>query len=352
MSRLRFLPQTLAIGTLILASLVAPAFSHAQAGKPVPEKPKVRIAVGGKIGFFYLPVSVAEGLGYLKDEGLEPEFSDFAGGAKALQALVGGSADVTSGAYEHTVQMRAKGIALKTFVLQGAYTDIALGIVKGKIPNYKSAADLKGKKYGVTSPGSATDFFVKHQLIKAGLKADDAQVIGIGQTAAAVAAAMHGELDAVSNVDPVMTELEMRGIVEIVADGRTPEGSQAIFGGTFPAGSLYAKEEFIKANPKTVQALTNAIVRALLWMQTATPAQVLEVLPPAFVSSGNRDTVLAALQKTLPTYSRDGQVPKEGADTVLRVQSEIDPAVRDAKINVADTYDNSFAQKALAAYAK
>ncbi len=146
-----------------------------------------------------------------------------------------------------------------------------------------------------------------------------------------------------------MTELEMKGLVTIVADGRTPEGSQAIFGGSFPAGSLYAKEEFIKANPNTCQALANAIVRALLWMKTATPEQVAEKLPPAFVQ-GNREVVLAALKKTLPSYSRDGQVPREGADNVLKVQSEIDPAVRDAKIDVANTFDNSFAQKAMAKY--
>ncbi len=335
----------------LLIALVALALPLSSALAQKPEKPNVRIAVGGKIGFFYLPVSVAEGLGYFKEEGLEPEFSDFAGGSKALQALVGGSADVTSGAYEHTIQMAAKNIKLKAFVLQGAYPDIALGVVKSRLPNYKSIADLKGKKYGCTSPGSATDFFVKHLLIKAGLKPEDASVVGIGQTSAAVAAAQRGELDAISNVDPVMTELELKGLVEIVADGRTPEGAKAIFGGSFPAGSLYAKEDFIKANPNTCQALANAIVRALIWMETATPEQVAEKLPAQFVS-GNREVIMAALKKTLPGYSRNGQVPREGADNVLKVQSEIDPAVRDAKVNVADTYDNSFAEKAMAKYGK
>src|SRR3954470_11731284 len=73
------------------------------------EKPKVSIAGGGKNLFYYLPLTIAEQLGYFKDEGLQVEISDFAGGAKALQALVGGSADVVSGAYEHTINMQAKG---------------------------------------------------------------------------------------------------------------------------------------------------------------------------------------------------------------------------------------------------
>lgn len=333
-----------------LLGLFAAAGASGRAAQAL-EKPKVQIAVGGKVGFFYLPISVAEGLGYFKDEGLQVEFSDFAGGSRALQALVGGSADITSGAYEHTIQMRAKKIALKAFVLQGAYSDVALGIVKGRIPNYKSAADLKGKKVGVTAPGSATHFFVMHQLIQAGLKPDAAQAIGIGQAAGAVASVRHGEIDAISNVDPVLTELELSGAVEIVADARTPGGSQKIYGGAFPAGCLYTTEKFLQANPKTVQALANAIVRALLWMKTATPEQVIGVLPAEF-SAGRRETILAALKRTLPTYSRDGLIEPASAENVLRVQSEIDPAVRAAKINVTDTFDNSFAQRALATYGR
>src|SRR5438445_8709635 len=83
------------------------------------EKPKVSIAVGGKNLFYYLPLTVAEQLGYFKDEGLQVEISDFAGGAKALQAMVGGSADVVSGAYEHTINMQVKGQIITAFVLQG-----------------------------------------------------------------------------------------------------------------------------------------------------------------------------------------------------------------------------------------
>ena len=56
------------------------------------EKQKVSIAVGGKNLLYYLPLTIAEQLGYFKEEGLQVEISDFAGGSKALQALVGGSA--------------------------------------------------------------------------------------------------------------------------------------------------------------------------------------------------------------------------------------------------------------------
>src|SRR6476620_8134107 len=107
------------------------------------EKPKVSIAVGGKNLFYYLPLTVAEQLGYFKDEGLQVEISDFAGGAKALQALVGGSADVVSGAYEHTISMQAKGRIITAFVLQGRAPQIVMGVSNKSMPNYKDIADLK-----------------------------------------------------------------------------------------------------------------------------------------------------------------------------------------------------------------
>ena len=91
-----------------LAAFFAALVLATSAGAQAPEKKKITIAVGGKSLFYYLPLTVAERKGYFKEEGLEVEIPDFAGGARALQALVGGSADMVSGAYEHTINMAAK----------------------------------------------------------------------------------------------------------------------------------------------------------------------------------------------------------------------------------------------------
>src|SRR5512140_897626 len=134
---------------LAVASLAAPSL-RAQSKL---EKSKVSLAVGGKAAFYYLPLTISEQLGYFKDEGLDVEISDFAGGAKALQALVGGSADVVSGAFEHTINMQSRNQFIEAFVLQGRAPQIALGVSTKNIPHYKSLADLKGKKIGVSAPG-------------------------------------------------------------------------------------------------------------------------------------------------------------------------------------------------------
>src|ERR1700751_2370699 len=134
--------------TIIIASL--PVVAHAQ-GKL--EKPNVSIAVGGKPAFYYIALTIAERLGYFKDEGLNVEISDFAGGSKALQAVVGGSSDVVSGAWEDTTDQQPKGLNLQGFVEMGRYPAITVGVVKSKAANYKSPKDLKGMKIGVTAPG-------------------------------------------------------------------------------------------------------------------------------------------------------------------------------------------------------
>src|SRR5256712_9283212 len=94
--------------------LAAAAQVHAQI-----EKRDVHIAVGGKTALYYLPLTLTERLGFFKDEGLNVRISDFAGGTRSLEAVVGGSADVVAGAYEHTINMQARKQSFQAFVLAG-----------------------------------------------------------------------------------------------------------------------------------------------------------------------------------------------------------------------------------------
>ena len=80
-------------------------------------KPKVSIAVGGAGCLCYLPTVLAKQLGEYDKAGVEVELIDFKGGSQALQAVIGGSADVVSGYYDHCVNLAAKGQALQSFVV-------------------------------------------------------------------------------------------------------------------------------------------------------------------------------------------------------------------------------------------
>ncbi len=313
------------------------------------EKQKVSIAVGGKNLLYYLPLTIAEQLGYFKEEGLQVEISDFAGGSKALQALVGGSADVVSGAYEHTINMQAKGQAITAFVLQGRAPQIVLAVSNKTMPNYKSIADLKGKKIGVSAPGSSTNMVANFVLAKGGLKPTDVSFVGVGTAAGALSALRSGQIDAMCNLDPVMTMLEQNNDVKIVIDTRTMKDTLALFGGTMPAGSLYAKSEFLANNPRTAQALTNAMVRASKWLQTAGPSDIIKVVPENFLL-GDRALYLAAFTRGREALSPDGMVPATGPATALKALQSFSPEIADKKIDLDKTFTNSFVKIANAKY--
>ncbi len=330
-----------AVAALCLA-FAAPSI-YAQA----PEKPKLTVGVGGKTLFYYLPLTIAEQKGYFKAEGLDIEIQDFSGGARALQALLGGSVDIVSGAYEHTITQQAKGQNIEAVFLQGKYSAIVLVMNKAKAEKYRSPADLKGMKIGVTAPGSSTNMFVNILLAKSGLKPDDVSIIGAGVTAGAVAIMQRGELDALANLDPVIAQLESQGFTAVV-DTRTAKGMQDVYGGAYAAGSIYLPVDFPKKYPNTTQAFVNAMMRALRFIQTSTPDEIVAAVPSDYYV--DKALYKASLEKNLESYKHDGIVGMEAARNVYRDLKSFDPGVQSATVDLAKTIDASFALKAAQKY--
>ena len=330
-----------------MATAAVPQWASAQAL----EKPAVTLAVGGKNLFYYLPLTIAEQRGYFKAEGLDVTIVDFAGGSKALQAVVGGSADVVSGAFEHTIVMQAKGQPMRAFVLQGLAPQIVLGINPKTMPNFKSVADLKGKKIGVTAPGSSTNIMVNYVLAKAGLKPSDVSFIGVGAGSGAVAAMRSGQIDAVSNLDPVITLLLRSGDLKIVTDTRNVAEAEKVFAGPMPAGCLYAPQNFLDKNPNTVQALTNAMVRADKWIRSASAGEIIKAVPESYLL-GDRAVYIDGFLAAQNALSPDGMIPLKGAETAYKAMVSVDEKLGSAKMDLNAIYTNEFVKKANAKYPK
>ncbi len=327
------------------AAFALPGWSLAQ----TLEKPKLTIAVGGKNLFYYLPLTIAETQGYFKDEGLDLTIADFAGGSRALQAVVGGSADVVSGAFEHTINMQVKGQPMRAFVLMGRAPQIVLGVNPKTMPNYQTIADLRGKKIGVTAPGSSTNIVANFVIGKAGLKPSDVSIIGVGAGNGAVAAMRSGQIDAISNLDPVITLLQRSGDLRIISDTRKMAEAEKVFGGPMPAACLYAPQGFIDKNPATAQALANAIVRADKWIQKAGPSDIVKAVPESYLL-GDRAVYIEAFLAAKGALSPDGTIPDAGPETARRALASIEPAIAAAKIDLKAIYTNEFVRKANAKY--
>ena len=330
---------------LLLATLAAALALTGAAQGQAPEKRQITLGVGGKTALYYLPLTIAERLGHFKEQGLDVTINDFRGGAQSLQALAGGSVDVVTGAYEHTIRMQAKGQDVRALVELGRFPGIVLGVRKDRAEAYKSPADLKGMKIGVSAPGSSTNFFVMYLMAKAGLKPADASYIGVGIGPSVIAAVIKGEIDAMSNLDPMMTKLEIDGQIKVVADSRTEQGTRAIFGGSNPAAVLYAKQDFIARNPNTVQALVNAFYKTLKWLESATPEQVTATVPEEYWL-GDKALYTAAVKANKPVYSVTGLIPAAGMQSASDMLVAFDDELKTAKFDLARTFDDRFVKKA------
>jgi NitT/TauT family transport system substrate-binding protein len=329
------------LAATVAALLLAPLSAQAQK----PEQAKVHLGVGGKTSLYYLPLTVTEKLGYFKEAGLDVEISDFQGGAKSLQALMGGSVDVVTGSFDHTIQIQAKGQQILALAQLGRFPGFALAMRKEKADAYKSAKDLKGMKIGVTAPGSSTHFMVLYMMAQAGLKPEDASFIGTGSGNTVMAAVKRGEVDAISNADPMINILDREGAVKIVADTRTAEGTQAVYGGPYPAATLYTTAAFAEKNPNTAQAMVTALVRGLKWVQTHTPEEIAKVMPEEY-ALGNKEIYIQSIKSNLPAYSPDGKFIPGAAETALKVLKAFDPNVQGATIDLSKTFTSKFVDKA------
>ena len=326
-----------------LAVIAAVTFLTVAAVAQTPEKKQLKLGVGGKSSLYYLTLSLCEQLGYFKEQGLDVEINDFAGGAKALQSLVGGSVDVVTGAYEHTIRMQAKGQDIRAVIELGRYP--AINIMVRKDRPYKTAADLKGMKIGVSAPGSSTQLVAQYVMVQAGLKPDDASFIGVGLGTPAVSAMKRGELDALSNTEPANSKLVKDGDVIVIADTTTTEGVTKLLGGPMSAAVLYTRGEFIEKNPQTVQAFVNAFYKTIKWLETATPDQVAAKMPEEFML-GDKALYIEAVKAVSDAWSRTGVITPEVQQRSLAFLQKFEEDLKTAKVDLAKTWDGRFVAKA------
>jgi len=256
--------------------------------------------------------------------------------------VLGGSADVVSGYFDHCVNLAAKKQELQAFVVYDRYPGLVLVVSPSHSGEIKSIKDLAGKKVGVSAPGSSTDFFLKYLLKKNGLDPTSAAVIGVGLGATAVAAMEQGQIDAAVMLDPSVTVLQgSHPDLKILSDTRTQKDTLAVFGGEYPGGALYATAAWVGSHEKEVQALTNAIVSTLAWIHAHSPEEIMAKMPDEMVGK-DKALYLAALKNTIPMYSETGKMDPKGADAVLAVFSEGSPEVAKANIDVSKTFTNKF----------
>lgn len=309
------------------------------------EKAKLVVAVGAKASLQQLPLTVADRLGFFGAEGLELEILDLGSGLRAQQSVMEGAADVACGPFEGLLEPQARKHLLRTFVLLGRAPQVAFGVSTRAMPAFKQIVELKGRKIALATPGSSAQLVVALVLARAGLTLRDVRLVEAGGIGAALQAVRSGQVDAIAHLEPVVTMLEQKGDIRVIADTRSLKGSQDVFGGPMPATCLFAPAQAVQNHANTMQALTNGVVHALKWLQTAGPSDLIKAVPEPYLL-GDRGLYLASFGKVREAIAIDGLIPEDGVKTAIRVLSRLDPAFALEKLDLERVYTNDFARKA------
>jgi NitT/TauT family transport system substrate-binding protein len=302
--------------------------------------PPVRIAIGGQSQLIYLAATLAEELGYYREEGVGVALIDFPGGAKALEALIGGSADVVCGFYDHTIQMAAQGRELQAFVAMLRYPGL---VAVAAAPKIARIEDLKGHTVGVSAAGSSTHMLLNYLLATHGLKAEDVSTASIGMSATAVAAITHAKVDAAMMTDPALAIARKQlPSLRILADTRTVEGVRAVFGvESYPSAVLYSSKAWIGEHADAAGRLARAVLRTLAWMRSHSPEEIRARMPASFRTE-DAQMDFEGLRSLQAMLSPDGRVTAEAAAAVYKVLSASLEAVRTRRIDLEATYTDRF----------
>ncbi len=322
-------PSVVIAPSVVLAPSVALA-----AGPAAPERTRLAIGVHHLADMAHLPLVVADRLGYFRAAGLEISWVEGEG-----------PVDVSAGPYEQLLQLPGRGPQHQAFVSLGRAPGLALGFATRAMPQARQVSDLRGRRVGVAASGNTAHLRLQSVSLRAGLAPSDWQVGALGGSAGALQALRAGQVDALCWGEPLMTVLEHRGELRIAGEARTLKGTEAVFGGPMPGACLHAPQVFVLRYPGTCQALATGAVRALRWLQTAGPRDILRTVPEAYLM-GDLGLYLAAFDRVRDSYSTDGLITFEAGRTALRALAALEPGMRAERIDLPRSYTNAFARLA------
>lgn len=305
---------------------------------------RVSIALPASQSLYQLPLTLAERLGYFRQAGLEVVWLPQESGAKALNLAVSAQADVVAGAYEHLFGLQQKGLNFQSFVQMSRTPQVSLGGSTRAGAPWRQVADLRGARLGVTALDSTTHWMACQWLKANGLSSADVVFVEVGSSTGVVEVLRSGAIDALCNPDPVMHWLELRNEVRLLAEARSLHSTRQVMGGTVPGACLWAHGDFLQRHPERAQALSDGVVHALKWLQTAGLTDILKTVPASHWM-GDRAAYLGAFEKLRESYSLDGLVRVPEVQRAWRAHVRLWPRPPLVRFVPERTFTNAFAQK-------
>ncbi len=346
---MRYRKHLALVAVAITALLLATGCRDSRAIPMADGRPQITIMVGGLEKVIYLPAVLTRQLGFFESNDIDVRLLGEQSGATAETALLTGDVQGVVGFYDHTIDLQAKDQCIRS-VVQMSDVPGEVELVSKADTDITSVADLRGRKLGVTSLGSSTDFLTQALTGQEGMTTADYTRVKVGAGQTFIAGMNHNGIDAGMTTDPTVAQMVNSGEARILVDMRTEAGTRAALGGLYPATSLYMNCATIDAHPDIVRKLAAAFVQTLRWIRTHTPEEIAEKMPPQYASAG-KDLYVQSIRDSIGMFNGDGLMKPEGAQNVLDILGKYSKNVRPVRdrIDLSETYTTKFVEEALRA---
>lgn len=305
---------------------------------------RVTLALAARQSLYHLPLTLAEQLGFFRQAGVTVEWLQHEAGAKAWISAVQGQADVVAGAFEHVFGLHQRGQNYQAFVQMGRSPQLALGVSTRKGASLRTVMGLKGVRLGVSSLDSGTHWMACQWLLQHGLLPEDVSFVEVGTSPSVIEALRSGAIDALCNPDPVMHWLEQKNEIRILGEARSLAATRKVMAGDVPGACLFARNDFLQRQPAVAQAISDGVVHALKWLQTAGLTDIVKMVPASHWM-GDRAIYLGAFEKLRESYSADGLILPEAVHNASKAHARLTHQTPMARPQVERLYINSFASK-------
>ena len=311
--------EALILGASSLAALSAPRIARAAS--------TLRVGKANPHAIAFTPVDVGIAQGFFP--GLDIEVISFGGSAKAMEALIAGSADIYLGGGTD-MAFEAKGVPI-TAIASLAGPPLELVVIVPYDSPVKTVDELKGAKFMITTVGSTTDWLAKKLAAVKGWGPDGVTTVALGgELAAEVAALKTHQVDASIGTASLAYMLEERkeGRLLIPTSDYVKD---------FMLHTIFATNEVIKRDPDAVRGFLKGWFETIAWMRANREAALKIVVPLTQVDAAAEGK---EFDLVMPMFSADGKFEPTALETLA--QSFVDLKVLDAKPDMSKLYTEKY----------
>jgi NitT/TauT family transport system substrate-binding protein len=304
--------------------------------------PEIRVALPND-WITWLPVEIAESRGFFAQEAVRVSIAETNGLGKGMEALLGGSVDITAGTLSQAIQLATAGREVRCFITLYTRAPIALAVAPAMMGTIRSVRDLRGHRVGVASPGSASHQFLQFVLVSHDLATQDVDAIALGTGPPSVAALEHGTVDAGILLGAAIPTFErLHADTRFLLDTRTAQGAQQVFGSPlFPNACLIAQNEWLTTHADAARRVVRAVRQAMAWMRAHTPEEIRAAMPEtSHIPDASAE--LLAIRQAQQTLSPDGVMSAESAERIRQYVATFTDRARVAPIPLARIYSNDY----------